>query len=397
MVWWNWVLIAWSLLASAGVALLALLCTVRRRRARDGRPAVAIGSPPAPAGAPRAAVGEEGVADVPDERTTQPLDHLRSALASAGVQAQRDVRACALDRLLEGARAGNYTLPSQLLRATEGHRRLRELVVRPPRAFGRDHAAARLASRATRGEPLDPLELSARIQRSRTDVLLFAEAVEVVAMAVDLGQEEAATMAGDLGREIIEEHLRPAHHEVLRQTARAAARLAPYLDGFQVDASRIISASRRARLAYAALPALVRRHRSIRAARDAVNVLGGRSPRHDHRNLFAFFQDPLALGPPGLPYDRTPAPAPAEDDTARLLWLVSARAARGRPWLPTVAEQDAAWLACFEAPDGARRTDRVASEAGDASARRARPPRRRRGSPGALDGADEAPAGRRSR
>jgi hypothetical protein len=409
VVWWSWGLIAWSLLASAGVVLLTALCAVRRRRVRRGRPGAAIGSPSASGGEPRAEAPQslvvprpaaeavtseadegEDVAGTSGDRSTQPLDHLRPALAAAGVQAQRDVRLRALERLLEGARAGDYTLPGELLRATEAHHRLRELVVRPPRAFGRDHAAARLVSAATRGRPLEPLALSARIQRSRIDVLLFAEAVEVVAMAVDLGQDDAATLAGDLGRLIIEEHLRPADRAVLREAGRAAARLAPYLEGFRVDTARIVGAGRRARLACAALPALVRRHRSIRAAREAVNVLGEQTPRHDRRNLFAFFEDPLALGPPGLPYDRTPAPPLAEDDTARLLGLVSARAARGRPWLPTVAEQDAAWLACFEAPSGARRTDRIESEPRKATGRRLRPPRPRRAS-GAPEGTDAVP------
>jgi hypothetical protein len=38
------------------------------------------------------------------------------------------------------------------------------------------------------------------------------------------------------------------------------------------------------------------------------------------------------------------------NDTARLLWSVGARGAVGRPWLPPVGDQDAAWWAQFGGP-----------------------------------------------
>src|SRR5689334_8293790 len=96
MVWWSWGLIAWAVLASAGVVILTAVCTLRRRRAARARAGVEVG----PSSAPPSGT-----------RSTQPLDHLRPALAAAGEPAQRDVRSRALERLLEGARAGDYTLP----------------------------------------------------------------------------------------------------------------------------------------------------------------------------------------------------------------------------------------------------------------------------------------------
>jgi hypothetical protein len=37
-----------------------------------------------------------------------------------------------------------------------------------------------------------------------------------------------------------------------------------------------------------------------------------------------------------------------DDPTARLLWLVSDEACAGKPWVPSAAEQDAAWRRHFE-------------------------------------------------
>jgi hypothetical protein len=114
----------------------------------------------------------------------------------------------------------------------------------------------------------------------------------------------------------------------------------------QPQTARILTASLKVRNAYLTLPELVRRHSSILAAREWANALGERTPQGDRRGLFAMFEKPLALAAvAGLPNDDIPVPRLPEDETARLLWLVSEQAVAGRPWLPTVAEQDAAWRA----------------------------------------------------
>ncbi len=372
MIWWTWGLIGWSLLASAGVLWLAVMCRIRRRRTGLGRPAVPRGARPA---SPALSAAE------PEEppstgSSTQPLEYLRPLVD--GGRAGGEVRSKALERLLAGARAGDYTLPEAVAGASAGSHRLRGLELRAPRRFGRADAAAHLLSEAAAGRPLDPMALAARIDRSRSQMQLFVEAQEVVAMAAEQGRDAAAAVAGDMSERIVGEHLRPAHREVLRGAKRVAARLARYTDDrFELDTRGIVAASGRVRRAYAALPDLVRRHRAIRDALEAVNVLAGHPPRHDSRDLFAFFQDPLVFSAPGLPYDRAPeAPVPG-DDTARLLWLVSDQAAIGRPWLPTAREQDMAWLSAFEAPGGIRRTSRIEPGGDRAAARPARPPRPR--------------------
>lgn len=60
-------------------------------------------------------------------------------------------------------------------------------------------------------------------------------------------------------------------------------------------------------------------------------------------NRFADFANPLAFAPQWRPPAQIPRLPWPTDPTAALLWLVSEKVAPARPWLPTVAEQDAAW------------------------------------------------------
>jgi hypothetical protein len=143
---------------------------------------------------------------------------------------------------------------------------------------------------------------------------------------------------------LVAEHLRPAYAEVLARAADVARTLAPYIDDrFLPDTPRVMTASRRVRKAYLALPALVRRHSLILAAREWANALGERTPEWDRRGLFSVLEDPFALvagTAAGRPYDDIPEPPVPDDDTARLLWLVSDEGRAGKPWLPSVAEGD---------------------------------------------------------
>ena len=52
------------------------------------------------------------------------------------------------------------------------------------------------------------------------------------------------------------------------------------------------------------------------------------------------------LSPEWRPPAALPRPEMPGDSVARLVWLVTTAAPAG-PWLPTVAEQDAAWLATY--------------------------------------------------
>ena len=206
-------------------------------------------------------------------------------------------------------------------------------------------------SAALDSQPLDPMGLCAEMHRARTDRLLSQEALELVRSATKQAEDAAVREAAEETDAIIAEHLRPAFHETMHRAGEAARRLGPYIDDeFRLDTARIITASLKVRNAYLALPDLVRRHSSILAARELANALGERTPQCDRRGLCSLFERPRAFAAAGMPYDEFPSPPVPQDDTARLLWLLSDEAAAGRPWLPTVAEQDAAWRAQFGRP-----------------------------------------------
>jgi hypothetical protein len=262
-----------------------------------------------------------------------------------------------LGRLVEGALAGDYTLPERLVDLHRAGQLLGTLEFPAPAYLGRDQAAARLVRAALESRPLDPMGLCAEMHRSRTDRLLFQEALALLSSANLQAEDAAVREAAEMSDAIIVEHLRPAFHEVMRRAGEVARRLGRYIDtGYRPDTPRIITASLRVRNAYLALPDLVRRHSSILASRELANTLGERAPQCDRRGLFALFAHPGAFAAAGVPYEEIPGPPLPEDATARLLWLVSDQAAAGRPWLPTAAEQDAAWWARFGRSAAVRRS-----------------------------------------
>lgn len=257
-----------------------------------------------------------------------------------------------LGRLLEGARAGNYTLPGRLVDLHQTGRLLKNFGLSAPLYFGRDEAAARLVDAAMDSRPLDPMGLCAEMHRSRTDRLLYQEALELLTRATRRVEDAQVREAAQTCDAIVMEHLRPAYRAVLHRAREVARRLGPYIDDrFQLDTPRIITASLKVRNAYLALPRLVRQHGRILAAREWANALGGRAPEYDRRGLFSVFENPFAFTAAlGLPYDDVPVPLLPDDDTARLLWLVSEEGDAGKPWLPSAAEQDAAWQRHFARP-----------------------------------------------
>lgn len=63
--------------------------------------------------------------------------------------------------------------------------------------------------------------------------------------------------------------------------------------------------------------------------------------------MFGEFSRPMTFHPDWkLPARIPPLPSP-QDPTQRLLWVVGPDAAMAKPWLPTLAEQDAAWWETF--------------------------------------------------
>jgi hypothetical protein len=329
MALWVWGLISWAGITTLAVLYLAVVC---RRRSRGPEPLDEDGPVPGFVEEPPAGTPRDGTSR-PAGRTTQPIPGLPPGAVEPEQARGEDPRRL-LDRLVDGARSGYYSLPGRVLDAHRAGRLLRDLDPPAPVPFGRDDAAARLLRAATDGGPLDPIDLCAEMHRSRTDLLLHQEALELLRAATRRAEDGAVREAAEACDAIIAEHLRPAYREVLHQARSTARRLGRYIDErFQPDTPRIIVASLRIRNAFLALPELVRRHSAILAARDLANALGNRVPESDGRGPFSLLENPPA--DPSVP----------ADDTARLLWLVGDRAQAWRPWLPTVAEQDAAWRA----------------------------------------------------
>ena len=185
---------------------------------------------------------------------------------------------------------------------------------------------------------------------ARTGRMLFQEALELVRSATLQVEDAAVRETAEASDEIIAEHLRPAFHETMHRAERQPDDSAPTSTTSSVWTQPDHHGEPQGPERILALPDLVRRHSSILAARELANALGSRTPQCDRRGLCSLFERPRAFAAAGMPYDEFPGPPVPQDDTARLLWLLSDEAAAGRPWLPTVAEQDAAWRTHFGRP-----------------------------------------------
>jgi hypothetical protein len=212
----------------------------------------------------------------------------------------------ALTSLVQSASTGGYTLPEDVVEAHNVWQRLRVQAER--------HA--------------------------------YDQALTVLRLAVEQAGNAAVAAASNATERIITDHLRPAHDELLEQAREVSAVLKPYTNAaFELDTHAIVTAPSKVRNAYVALPGLVERRRTLIIARDKANVIGYRDIEYDS-GLFSTFQNPAAFRS-DLPANTImPPPIPA-DPTAALLWFASDDAAKGKPWFPTLKEQDAAWWAVF--------------------------------------------------
>jgi len=246
-----------------------------------------------------------------------------------------------LTTLVSAADGGGYTLPEELLAAYRTYTRVKETELAAPARLDTETAAARLVAAVVGGEDPDLLAIGREVNDSTAALQVYDHAQQVLRLAVEQAGERATFLAGDLTERIIVEHLRPAFQQVHAE----AREVAQALQGYGLDPHALVTAPAKVRTAYGSLPFLVARRSIILTARRLVNTAGHRTPQHDVSGYFADFAEPLAFNswwrlPAALP--RVPAP---EDPMEHLLWVVSDAAAPGKPWLPTVAEQDAAWWA----------------------------------------------------
>jgi len=250
-----------------------------------------------------------------------------------------------LTSLHDSAAAGGYTLPDAVTATVATWRRTRALEVPAPSDYSPDDAARSVVDTIGSGDDTPDLAaLAQRVLSRDAEQRATDQAQQIVALAADKAAIAAVATTADLAEDIIVNHLRPVLEQVYADTRDAAAALAGY--GLSVPA--LITAPAKARNAYAALGELVTRRNVILSARAWVNQLAGLKPEHDERGLFLEFRRALKLVPPLAPTQRIPdLPAPT-DPLERILWVVN-EGAVAEPWLPTVAEQDAAWWDAFGA------------------------------------------------
>ena len=268
-------------------------------------------------------------------------------------------RLLALSRVIEHQRVGGYDLPGDVLEAHSAYQRAQAIPV-PERPALRhpDTAATALVDQLASGQDVDLLATAGDITAAQDEARRVDVAQQLYALVVERVGERTSMVAIGAADRIITEHLRPAHTQVLDDAHGHAAKLGgASLDGPGWDAPAKVRTARRE------LAELADRLRAIRTARLDVITLAEQTPEHDTGHNFALLRRPQALAPglsPGprmLPRLDVPA-----DPVSMLVWLVTV-AEPAEPWLPSTAEQDAAWFDVFGQAQQARRAAAVSARA----------------------------------
>lgn len=261
----------------------------------------------------------------------------------------------ALTDLVTSAEGAGYSLPAELTDAYDTFVAVKTLVIPPPQALDVETAAARIVNATADGKPVDLMALAVEVAEIELGKQRHDQARHIMALAIEQAGDRATNLCSDLTEKIISEHLWPALKALYGQAREVAAAL----DGYNLDNPHaMVTAPAKVRNAYGQLPELVARKTAIFTARYRVNSIGYREAKHDSAGLYGEFKTPLVLYPNRAPTS-APGPIPApKDPAARLLWVVGPEGAAGHPWMPTMAEQDAAWLEQF-GPDARAKAARA--------------------------------------
>lgn len=247
-------------------------------------------------------------------------------------------RMTALNNLIATQDAGEFTLPPELTTAASLPAKLAAVTRPTVEPFGVHDAASVLLHNLEHDRDADLEALTVKIDEALTAGQRHDRAASVLQAARAQAESQAVNAAADLADKVITDHLRPAFEQVLAQ----AGRIAENLQGHDLDPRQLLSAPAKVRTGWLELQNLTERHDVLRRARGLINTAGLRQSQHDTQQQFATFADPHALTgytPGSGPPPRIDYP---QDKGRLLLWLVG-EAAKARPWLPTVAEQDEAW------------------------------------------------------
>lgn len=249
---------------------------------------------------------------------------------------------------------GGFTLPADLLTALELPAKVRAVPLPSPEPFDTRNAADEMLHQLERGETPDLSELARRVsdtERARLDVMA---AQRVAADALEQAESVVLGVVADGADRIVTDCLRPAFEANLDEARKHSGALA----GQPLDPMALITAPAKTRAAWAAVGECTNRYRVLREAHRLVNAAGLRLVQHDTEGRFGTFERPAELFPGYEPGGsvRMPVPEFPSDPVDLMVWLVGP-AAVARPWLPTAAQQDAAWQALYgEAAEMRRQT-----------------------------------------
>jgi hypothetical protein len=216
-----------------------------------------------------------------------------------------------VEKLINFAEVGEFTLPEQLTQAYEVYQRVRAMGdnLEPFELRHEKILAAELVAAAHRGEDVSLIELGREFIASRDEGQAFDWSRIIMREALELATEQAESIVDELADEIILEHLQPAHKRVLAAALEVvdAIGVEPITELLNSPRLAIYDGrhERNVRSALRALAPLADRFAAILAARDRINIAGGvnwstpRRVEHDLDHAFAYVSKPEALAPGG--------------------------------------------------------------------------------------------------
>ena len=251
-------------------------------------------------------------------------------------------RQAALTNLVSWQQQGGYGLPSDVLAAVGVLHMAQGLTVPdPPPLRHLADVAAHAVAMLARGEIVDPVKMAAAAEAARSTAARLDVARNLIALAIETAAQHAVAAATDAADRIIVDCLQPVYAAVLAQ----AVKVAPSLRGVDLDTGgwnvppKVVEARN-------TLKALAERGQMLRQARNAIVGVAGQEPQHDGADQFLLMREPQNLVPEYSANRPLPPPDVPKEPAAALLWLVT-EGEPGKPWLPTVAEQDQAWMLVF--------------------------------------------------
>jgi hypothetical protein len=265
-----------------------------------------------------------------------------------------------VERLINFAEVGEFTLPEKLTEAYEVYQRVRAHGddLEPFTLYHEKLAAADLVAAAHRGEDLDLTELGRKFITSRDEGQAHDWSIIIMREALELSTEQAESIIDEMADEIILEHLQPAHKSVLAEAVEVVTAIGAESINELLNSPRLAiydgRGERATRSALRQLAPLADRFSAILAARDRINIAGGvnwSTPRHleyDLDHAFAYVNKPqvLAEGWTLEVVTHLPRPEIPVDPMEKLVWFATTGQS-AEPWLPTTAQQDGAWLSLF--------------------------------------------------